>query len=141
MKKKKKPFNEILSLANKAEWWSLTYSLFECLQRLLGQILNCYIQQCGLRLDGCYLVYKKIPSCLDPIQSSSIGLFSSVSSNSVQLFSTPLWSYKMNASCVHPTVCGDCQVSTNIVSFGQVQLLSSITNLLLPMMGIARKDL
>ena len=34
----------------------------------------------------------------------------------------------MNVSCVHPMVCGDSQVSTNIVSSGQVQLTVMCTN-------------
>ena len=34
----------------------------------------------------------------------------------------------MNMSCVHPTVCGDCQVSTNTVSSGRVQLTTVCTN-------------
>ena len=34
----------------------------------------------------------------------------------------------MNVSCVHPTVCSDYQVSTNITSSGQVQLIVVSTN-------------
>ena len=101
-----------------------------CISRGKRNVNPCHVSACNQYLILRKCLYHLLTNCVgNPVChvcDALEGLLEELYYQGKQ----PTWLRRcyVNALCVHPTVRGDCQVSTNIISSGQVQLTAMCTN-------------